>query len=116
MPDRSMHEASVAGHGFYVPQFEVEHRGRRRCHGCAARRRRESNYHDNIDGIDSFELGVNNWDADRRAFKYIGSEDLDDMAKSRTDPKNPAAANWKIFDPCSKQVELYFGYPGQLAA
>jgi len=112
MPNVSMFDASVAAHGFYVPQFEVRIAGA----GLpkdVLRDVTEINYHDKIDEIDSCEISVNNWDADRRAFKYIGGEDLDDTGKPN-DPKNPAAANWTIFDPCGKTVELYLGYAGQL--
>src|SRR5262249_23044526 len=112
MPNVSMFDASVAANGFYIPQFEVRiaDAGLPR---DVLRDVTEIVYKDKIDEIDSCEITVNNWDADRRAFKYIGSEDLDDAGQPK-DPKNPAAANWKIFDPCGKTVELHFGYAGQL--
>src|SRR5262249_38255927 len=96
----------------YVPQFEL------RIEGAGLpkdvlRDVTEVTYKDKIDEIDSCEITVNNWDATRRAFKYVGSEDLDSEGAPR-DPSNPAAANWKIFDPCGKQVELRLGYAGKL--
>lgn len=108
----SMFDASIAARGFYVPQFEL------RIEGAGLPRDVlrdvvEVTYKDKIDEIDSCELTVNNWDATRRAFKYIGSEDLDASGNPR-DPSDPAAANWKIFDPCGKTVELRLGYAGQL--
>jgi uncharacterized protein len=112
MPNVSMFDASVAARGFYVPQFEL------RIEGAGLPRDvlrdvTEVTYKDKVDEIDSCEISVNNWDATRRAFKYIGAEDLDDDGQPR-DPMNPAAANWKLFDPCGKTVELHFGYAGQL--
>src|SRR4051794_15173155 len=112
MPTVSMFDASVAARGFYVPQFEL------RIEGAGLPRDvlrdvTEVTYKDKIDEIDSCEISVNNWDATRRTFKYIGSEDLDDEGKPRN-PMDPAAANWKLFDPCGKKVELHLGYAGQL--
>src|SRR5713101_6287675 len=112
MPAVSMSDASKAAHGFYVPQFELRIAGA----GLPRDVLRdvvEVTYKDKIDEIDSCELTVNNWDADRRVFKYIGSEDLNDNGAPK-DPKNPASKNWKIFDPCGKTVQLYVGYAGQL--
>lgn len=108
----SMFDASIAAHGFYVPQFEL------RIEGAGLpkdvlRDVTEVTYKDKIDEIDSCEITVNNWDATRRAFKYVGAEDLDASGQPR-DPSNPAAASWKIFDPCGKRVELLLGYAGQL--
>jgi phage protein D len=112
MPNVSMFEASVASHGFYVPQFEL------RIAGVGLPRDvlrdvTEVTYKDKIDEIDSCEITVNNWDAERRAFKYIGAEDLDDSGNPK-DPKNLSAMNWKLFDPCRQRVELHLGYSGQL--
>ena len=112
MPNVSMFDASIAAHGFYVPQFELRIEGA----GLPKNVLRdvtEITYKDKLEEIDSCEITVNNWDADRRAFKYIGAEDLDDNGNPR-DKKNPAAANWKIFDPCGKKVELFLGYSGKL--
>lgn len=112
MPVVSMFDASIAAQGFYVPQFEVRIAGQ----GLpkdVLRDVTEINYRDKIDEIDSCEITVNNWDADRRVFKYIGSEKLDDKGNPRN-PTDPASVNWKIFDPCGKKVELYLGYAGQL--
>src|SRR5262249_25943241 len=97
----SMADASVAARGFYVPQFEVriENAGLPR---DVLRDVVEVTYKDKIDEIDSCEITVNNWDASRRAFKYIGAEDLDEDGQPN-DPSDPAAANWKIFDPCGKK-------------
>jgi Bacteriophage probable baseplate hub protein len=111
MPNVSMFDASVRARGFYVPQFELRIAGAG-LPRAVLRDIIDVTYKDKIDEIDSCELTVNNWDADARAFKYVGSEDLDDKGKPKN-PKNPAAANWNIFDPCGKTVELHLGYAGQ---
>ena len=112
MPNVSMSQASKAAKGFYVPQFEI----RIADVGLpkdVLRDVTEITYKDKIDEIDSCEITVNNWDADRRAFKYVGAEDLDDAGNPK-DPKNPAGKNWKIFEPCKQLVGVYLGYSGQL--
>jgi phage protein D len=48
-------------------------------------------YKDNIEEIDSFDIEINNWDADKCAFKYVDSD---------------------LFDP-GKRVELSMGYFGK---
>ena len=48
-------------------------------------------YKDNIQEIDSFDITINNWDADKRAFKYSDSD---------------------LFDP-GKELELWMGYYGK---
>src|ERR1041384_2027885 len=103
MPNVSMFDASIAAHGFYVPQFELRIAGMGLPRDVL-RDVTEITYKDKIDEIDSCEITVNNWDSERRAFKYIGSEQLDDGGEPK-DPQNPAAKNWKIFDPCKQQVE-----------
>src|SRR6185436_17977219 len=60
---------------------------------------------DNIKEIDSFELTVNNWDAEKRDFKYIGSETAKDLQAN-----TPESQRFKIFEPCNKDVELRMGY------
>jgi len=77
------------GQDFYIPTFEVKLRGRPL--GLdVVRDITQVTYRDNIDEIDGFELTVNNWDAERRIFKY-SDEDL--------------------FDP-GKELELWLGYHG----
>jgi phage protein D len=97
-------QESVSEHGFYVPQFEV------RIEGVGLPRNvlrdvTQVTYKDNIKEIDSFEITVNNWDADTRQFKYVGSETEADLSGSTKDSER-----FKIFDPCNKQVEVKFGY------
>src|SRR4029077_2992923 len=53
---------------------------------------------DSVDQIDSFELTVNNWDADKRDFKYTGS------AAGRSH-----SSYAHLFDP-GQEIELAMGY------
>lgn len=81
-------EAHAAG-DFYVPHFEVFIGGRRQTTDVV-RDVTQVTFKDDLGAIDSFELAVNNWDADARRFKY--SED-------------------HLFDP-GQTVELWMGYYG----
>jgi phage protein D len=74
---------------FYVPAFELKLRGRPATKDVI-RDVVSVSYKDSITDIDSFEIVINNWDADIRAFKY--SDDT-------------------IFDP-GTEVELRMGYRG----
>ena len=108
----TMAQASLAAGGFYVPQFQLLVSGSQ-LPGNVLRDVVEIVYKDKIDEIDSCELTVNNWDADRRRFKYVGSEDLDAQGSSTSG--DPDAKYWTVFDPCNKTVEVHLGYlPGGL--
>ncbi len=74
---------------FFVPQFEVII-GNRRQSGAVVRDIIQATYKDNVDEIDSFELTVNNWDAEQRKFKYSDRD---------------------LFNP-KQDVELRMGYAG----
>jgi len=78
------------GQDFWVPAFEVKLQGRAQGQGVI-RDVQSVSYKDNIEQMDSFEITINNWDADTRNFKY---SDLD------------------IFDP-GTQLELWMGYFGK---
>ena len=75
---------------FYVPTFAVKLRGRELEDDVVSDILQVS-YRDNIKEIDSFEITINNWDADKRDFKYIDQD---------------------LFDP-GKELELWMGYRGQ---
>lgn len=72
---------------FYVPAFEVKIKGqslkRDVIHDVIS-----VSYTDSLDKLDSFQITLNNWDADARDFKY---------------------SDTNIFDP-GAEVELYMGY------
>jgi phage protein D len=104
----TMAQESTDQGNFYVPQFEV------RIEGVGLPRDvlrdvREVTYHDDINEIDGFQITVNNWDPDLRAYKYVGSETASSM-NDNTDER----ARQRLFDPCNKKVELWMGYPGKL--
>jgi phage protein D len=75
---------------FYVPTFAVKLRGRE-LEDDVVRDILQVSYRDNIKEIDSFEITINNWDAEKRDFKYIDQD---------------------LFDP-GKELELWMGYFGQ---
>jgi phage protein D len=78
------------GEDFYVPEFEVRLRGRPLPRDVI-RDVTAVTYKDALDEIDSFEITINNWDAEKRDFKYADSD---------------------LFDP-GKQVEVSLGYFGR---
>lgn len=78
------------GQDFYVPSFEVLLRGQQ-LKKDVVRDIVQVTYKDNIKEIDSFEITINNWDAEKRAYKYIDQD---------------------LFDP-GKKVELKMGYFGK---
>lgn len=57
------------GTDFYVPHFDVSV-GNRLQSGAVMRDVIQVTYKDSLESIDSFELTVNNWDAEGRKFKY----------------------------------------------
>jgi phage protein D len=79
------------GQDFYVPAFEVR-LANRPAGQEVIRDIMSVTYKDSIKDIDSFELTINNWDADTLGFKY---------------------SDQKLFDP-GKQLDLSIGYQGQL--
>jgi len=92
--------------GFYVPQVEIRIDGVGLPHSVL-RDVSQVTYNDNIKEIDGFQITVNNWDATTRSFKYVGSETKEDLQGSTRE-----SARYKLFDPCNKEVEVYFGYLG----
>src|SRR5258708_27279475 len=107
MATPTLAEESLAQHGFYVPQCEV------RIAGAGLPRDvlrdiSQVSYQDDLNKIDGFSLTVNNWDAATRQFKYNGGEppDLKDSTKE--------SQRFRLFEPCNKEVEVYFGYLGDL--
>jgi phage protein D len=95
--------------GFYVPRFEIIVSGDGLpltvLHDVV-----QLTYKDNVKEIDSFELVVNNWDEQERAFKYIGSERAEDLSGN-----NKRTQRFKLFEPCSKRIELKLGYGDRLS-
>jgi phage protein D len=78
------------GQDFYVPTFQVKLQGRKPGEDVI-RDIQEVTYKDDIEQVDSFEITINNWDAEQLAFKYSDQD---------------------LFNP-GKKVELWMGYYGQ---
>lgn len=78
---------------FYVPAFEVKIKGQS-LDREVIRDVLSVTYTDSLDKLDSCQLTLNNWDAERREFKYLDQEDYQS-------PVN--------FDP-GGEIELYMGY------
>ena len=103
MTTTMQHEAVRQG-GFYVPRYEVKIEGANLPRDVLFDVR-SLTYRDDVDGLDSFDLVVNNWDEVRRAFKYIGSETKAQLEKGHAD-----YARMTLFEPCGKEVVLRMGY------
>lgn len=103
MTTTMQHEAVRQG-GFYVPRYEVKVEGANLPRDVLFDVRSVT-YRDDVDGLDSFDLVVNNWDEVRRAFKYIGSE-----TKAQLEKGHPDHPRVTLFEPCGKEVVLRMGY------
>lgn len=79
--------AIYTNYDFYVPAFEVKIKGQSLGRDVV-RDVLSVSYTDSLDKMDSFQMTINNWDAEARDFKYVDSD---------------------IFDP-GADVELYMGY------
>lgn len=66
----------------------------------------ELKYTDSLVEIDKFELTVNNWDADARKFKFVGSEPDDYLGGGNL--------LYTLFQPCEKTVEVRLGYASNM--
>lgn len=78
------------GQDFYVPTFQVKLR-KRPLPQSVVRDVVQVTYKDSVDEIDSFELTINNWDDEKRTFKYSDSD---------------------LFNP-GEAIELWMGYHGK---
>src|ERR1035441_5817561 len=65
-----------SGQDFYVPYFQVKIAGRPQGQDVV-RDIQQVSYKDNITEIDSFDITINNWDAQTRAYKYSDSDLFD---------------------------------------
>jgi|ERR1051326_495469 phage protein D len=93
---------------FYVPRFELRAAGAALTESVI-RDVTEVTYRDNIKEIDSFDVTVGNWDAQKRKFKYVGSEDDKSLTAAA-----PEAQLYKLFEPCARDFTLYMGYGDKL--
>ena len=77
---------------FYVPRFEVYINGKK-LERNIINDILQVTYKDSINDIDSFSIEINNWDAEKRTFKFAP----------------PQKAFEEIFDP-GKKIEIWMGY------
>lgn len=104
MMTTTMQQEAVRQGGFYVPRFEVKIEGANLPRDVLFDVRSVT-YRDDVDGLDSFDLVVNNWDEVARRFKYIGAE-----TKAMLQQGHPDHARVTLFEPCGKEVEVRMGY------
>lgn len=113
MPVTTLAQESKIQAGFYVPQFQLRIEGVE-LPKDVLRDVTQVTYKDNIKEIDSFEMTVNNWAPaanDFHDFKYVGSRlETPELLQSDTE----LSRRFRIFEPCSKKVELRLGYVGEL--
>src|SRR5271157_4210204 len=81
---------------FYVPSMQLIVRGRP-LGAEVINDILQVTYKDNVNEIDNFQIEINNWDADKRAFKFTPA--VSDEFKN-------------IFDP-GAEIELWMGYQNQ---
>jgi uncharacterized protein len=102
-------EESKRQGSFYVPRFEVKVEGvdlpRDVLFDVSS-----VTYEDSVDSIDSFKMTINNWDDERREYKFIGSETEAQLQKGHRDEPRVT-----LFEPCGKEVLLLMGYGSRLA-
>ena len=73
MASDSTAEEIYKGLDFYVPYFEVKLQNKK-LEKEVVNDVISLTYKDGLKDIDSFELTINNWDAEKRKFKYIEGE------------------------------------------
>jgi len=79
------------GQDFYVPAFEVRLAGRPAGQDVV-RDILSVTYKDSVQDIDSFEIAINNWDAETRAFKYSDQRLFDPGERGFYNPPLPPRA------------------------
>ena len=93
-------EESARQGAFYVPRFEIRIAGAN-LPLDVLRDVTQVTYKDNVKELDSFEITVNNWDAAKKQFKYVGAETPESL-------KNNPLHN--LFKPCGHEVDVLMGY------
>lgn len=96
----TLREESARQGGFYVPRFEIKIAGAS-LPLDVLRDVMQVSYKDSIKELDTFEITVNNWDADKKQFKYVGGETPDSLTK------NPLH---NLFNPGGHDVDVLMGY------
>jgi len=100
----TLHDEAARQGDFWVPRFEVKIDGANLPRDVLFDVR-SLTYRDTVEGLDSFDMTVNNWDEVNRRFKYIGSE-----TKAQLEKGHPDHARMTLFEPCGKEVVIRMGY------
>jgi uncharacterized protein len=108
MPAVTVPQAAETFRNFYVPRFEIS-AGGTAIPASILRDVVQVSYNDSTTEIDSFDITVNNWDATRRRFKYVGSE-----TSARIAGSTPEDEMFRLFEPCARDFELKLGYGSEL--
>jgi phage protein D len=98
--------ADPAYRAFWAPYFEIRVSGEA-IPETVVRDVVQVTYKDDIKGIDSVELTVNNWDPDLQRYPYIGSETAADLAQG-----NPVDHRLVLFEPGPRELRVQLGYVG----
>jgi phage protein D len=99
---------ALDGTSFYVPYFEVKIEGVGLPRDVL-RDVTQLTYKDDVKGLDSVELTVNNWDSTTNQFKYVGAETPDSLQGNTRESQR-----FRLFEPCGKNIEVSMGYVGDL--
>ncbi len=103
MAATTLREAAAVYEDFYAPRFEIR-AGGQAIPASVLRDVVQVSYSDSTTEIDSFDITVNNWDPEKRAFRYTGAEtsiEGDD-------------ATQRLFNPGAAEFELKLGYGSEL--
>lgn len=95
--------ADPAYRAFWAPYFEILADGE----DVPVRDVVQVTYKDDIKGIDSVELTVNNWDPVLQRYPYIGSETTADLGNG-----NPRDKRLVRFEPGPRKMQVRLGYVG----
>ena len=96
----TLKDESARQGGFYVPRYEIKIKGVNLPQDVL-RDVMQVTYKDSIKELDSFEITVNNWDTQKKQFKYVGGETAESIKK------NPLH---NLFNPCGHEVDVLMGY------
>lgn len=99
---------ALDGTSFYAPYFEIKIEGVGLPRDVL-RDVTQLTYKDDVKGLDSVELTVNNWDLTTNQFKYVGSETPDSLQGNTRESQR-----FRLFEPCGKRIEVSMGYVGDL--
>lgn len=92
----------------YVPAFDIKINGQP-LKNNATKDVIDVRYTDSVDQIDTFEITLNNWDANEQDFKYTGSTKTEKERAPLVAGVKPSLDRDPQFDP-GQEIELWMGY------